>query len=1018
MTDIKKKVNNHQESKITILSLLKNYYDNEIFYSLIKEIYNSDIPVSLAAIEASASLGNEIVIPHLYEVIEKGRPEQRKTGIQALAGIKAPSTIPRLLEYYDFYKNDEIRLTILVALNGIDPRHEKVIELNKRIVQNPYLDASRKKCAVEALVDAEEFPFLERYFSVLPQAAGKAVFLKVLKSRSKNIPRFLASFLKDVDRFPPSLSGCYLAAYQAKLSRQPRQSFVLKKLNNTERKTLVTYLLAVEKNGKNIEQPLQVFRTLLIIPYLNRKCETITGESLKKIILKGEEIPGFLLNEMVGITKTHIENILTKVKRDYISCHNNDKKEKLLMRVFAHLLENYGTSKLIHDIKEFFKSQNNEQTVPALIARIKRQCTGGGLEEQKILEACFSLFHLQDAAARIEILACLNKIELRRPMLLRRLNRLIRVAGTLGMRNSIKIVHEVLDFARGNRIPFLEETCIVTLCQLHHRNTIEHAGRYLQYTDTPAFRGYIRGAGYIHSTAIGKVLLDLLSQPLLEIHDRELIVNSIEQMHHQNIKTVLEKLLHIISLRQIPGKLKERIGDYIMSHPISFLFPMLLDFVNHTDESVQCIALKAMKKITCSREKLPFDLLVSRLYILLDEGTPRVKNHALLTLLSLDDDYAVQVFKDYLADSDEQVIVDIIQSFESPFSHDILKLIISLVWRKSRIIQETLRQVITRLIQDGYSQEIRNILLEYLKQDLSIPGTLVREPVYQERETLAGYAKRKYKFKRENNQLVTVMFLDMAGYTEKSSETDSIALMNLIDRFEEFVIPVITDYKGDIIKKMGDGILAVFKNPLNACFAALMIQEKIKDKNMFTVEKDKIQVRIGMNTGEVIRKEGDVYGDVVNVASRMETAATPGDILLTQSTYDEIKEYIQCIYLGNINVKGKKEAIPAYAARNVMNTTRHILSESRNKLDTFVKNRGENSLTVLTESLFTPDFSFPETFTRYSEILDQVSRIFQEITQMGEEITHDYYDEYALKRFIQEKWDFLLDTLEHEPSEF
>jgi hypothetical protein len=66
-----------KEAKITALSLLKNYYDEEIFTLLVKEIYNADLGISEAAIRASGSLGNEIAIPHLYQMVERGKQLQR-----------------------------------------------------------------------------------------------------------------------------------------------------------------------------------------------------------------------------------------------------------------------------------------------------------------------------------------------------------------------------------------------------------------------------------------------------------------------------------------------------------------------------------------------------------------------------------------------------------------------------------------------------------------------------------------------------------------------------------------------------------------------------------------------------------------------------------------------------------------------------------------------------------------------------------------------------------------------------
>ena len=103
------------------------------------------------------------------------------------------------------------------------------------------------------------------------------------------------------------------------------------------------------------------------------------------------------------------------------------------------------------------------------------------------------------------------------------------------------------------------------------------------------------------------------------------------------------------------------------------------------------------------------------------------------------------------------------------------------------------------------------------------------------------------------------------------------------------------------------------------------MQKKVAEHNQYKVDEEKFFLRVGLNTGLVIRKQNDIFGDVVNIASRMQAAANPGDVLLTHDTYAEIQNYVGCTPLGKIKVKGKEEAIAAYAAQEVKVDFNHLL---------------------------------------------------------------------------------------------
>ena len=245
-----------------------------------------------------------------------------------------------------------------------------------------------------------------------------------------------------------------------------------------------------------------------------------------------------------------------------------------------------------------------------------------------------------------------------------------------------------------------------------------------------------------------------------------------------------------------------------------------------------------------------------------------------------------------------------------------------------------------------------------------------------------------------------MFFVDIVEYTKKSTELASTVMMQLIKAFEDIVGATIDEFQGRVVKKMGDAILAYFKSPVGAAVAALTVKKKLSDYSSLKVGAEKIQARIGLNSGPVIRKGKDIFGEVVNVAQRMETAADPGDILMTEATYQEIRDYVRCTELGKITVKGIKDAIAAYSAQE-------LTAEPAKAIDT----APEPGLQKLKESIFVPNFKIPVDASAQNKLTPLLRDIFLEISRAIEELAADYHDEYEFKKYLQEKWNALMGNL-------
>ncbi len=156
-------------------------------------------------------------------------------------------------------------------------------------------------------------------------------------------------------------------------------------------------------------------------------------------------------------------------------------------------------------------------------------------------------------------------------------------------------------------------------------------------------------------------------------------------------------------------------------------------------------------------------------------------------------------------------------------------------------------------------------------------------------------------------KLAAIMFTDIVGYTALMGEDEASALQ-LLQKNRDLQKSLIQEHKGEWLKEMGDGSLSSFSSAVEAVICALEIQRSLKDDPDLTL-------RIGIHIGDVVFEKGDVFGDGVNVASRIEPMAEPGGICISDRVYDDIqnKPDIDAVYLGEKELKHVKRPIKVYA---------------------------------------------------------------------------------------------------------
>lgn len=136
----------------------------------------------------------------------------------------------------------------------------------------------------------------------------------------------------------------------------------------------------------------------------------------------------------------------------------------------------------------------------------------------------------------------------------------------------------------------------------------------------------------------------------------------------------------------------------------------------------------------------------------------------------------------------------------------------------------------------------------------------------------------------ETRKLSVIMFTDMVGYSKKVQENEDHALA-LLNEHNLILENQIRMYKGHVIKTIGDAFLADFDSVFNAVNCAVDIQQKLQGRNALKGIRDHISVRIGIHVGDVIYRDQDVFGDGVNITSRIESVAGSGQIFISHDIY-------------------------------------------------------------------------------------------------------------------------------------
>ena len=161
-------------------------------------------------------------------------------------------------------------------------------------------------------------------------------------------------------------------------------------------------------------------------------------------------------------------------------------------------------------------------------------------------------------------------------------------------------------------------------------------------------------------------------------------------------------------------------------------------------------------------------------------------------------------------------------------------------------------------------------------------------------------------------RLSAIMFTDMVDYTART-QNDERGTLQLLREQEEIVGPMIGSYGGRLVKSTGDGFLAEFPSALQAVECAIAVQERLRSRNALPGVVP-IELRIGVHLGDVEQRGEDIFGDAVNLAARVQTAADASGIAISQQVFDQVRNKLARSFdkLGPTSLKGIQMPVDLY----------------------------------------------------------------------------------------------------------
>ena len=204
-------------------------------------------------------------------------------------------------------------------------------------------------------------------------------------------------------------------------------------------------------------------------------------------------------------------------------------------------------------------------------------------------------------------------------------------------------------------------------------------------------------------------------------------------------------------------------------------------------------------------------------------------------------------------------------------------------------------------------------------------------------------------------RLAAILAADVVGYSRLIRNDEAGVLATVKAHRERFFEPILTARNGRIVKLMGDGLLIEFASAVEAVRCAVTMQHYVVADNVDVPQDDRVRYRIGLNVGDIVVDQGDIHGDGVNVAARIESLAEPDGIFMSASVFEQVKTKLDLTVKDTGMHRVKNIAEPVHVFSLIMDDKATAIVSS---IAPIAEKPGKSRLVIGASIIFAPDLEY------------------------------------------------------------